>query len=233
MNRLNKHSYQLGFTLVEMAVVLVIFAALLGGLILPLTAQQDLKNLEATRNSLKTINEALIGFIVLNGRLPCPSTQTDPTHADYGLEDSTCIANYANEGYLPWRTLGVVETDEWGERRSSAASNWNGYWRYRIDRNFTRTNLFNTNIIATPPTWGDTLSIQDSAGNIVSSTNERPIAIIYSTGKNLVANGQNSTFEATNGIYESNSVTTNYDDLMIWITRPTVVSRITAANKLP
>jgi len=223
----------LGFTLVEMAVVLIIAAFLLGGLLAPITAQQDIRNLEATRVSLKTINEALQGFAVLNGRLPCPSTQADPTHANYGLEDATCSASYAAEGYLPWRTLGVAETDEWGARRTATASNWNGYWRYRIDRNYTTTTGFSTNILATTATYGDTLSVRDSAGNTISSTVERPIAIIFSTGKDMTANGNNASFEATAGVYESNPNSTAFDDILTWIARPTLVNRLVAAGKLP
>lgn len=223
----------LGFTLVEMAVVLIIAAFLLGGLLVPIAAQQDIKNLEATRASLKTINEALLGFAVLNGRLPCPSTQTDPTHANYGLEDAACSASYAAEGYLPWRTLGVSETDEWGTRRTATANNWNGYWRYRIDRNYTTVAGFSTNILATIPTYGDTLSVRDSSGNTISSLNERPMAIVFSTAKDTSANGHNASFEATTGIYESNSNTATFDDILIWITRPVLVNRMVAADKLP
>jgi prepilin-type N-terminal cleavage/methylation domain-containing protein len=223
----------LGFTLVEMAVVLIIAAILLGGLLVPIAAQQEIKNLEATRTSLKTINEALLGFAVLNGRLPCPSTQADPTNANYGLEDAACSASYAAEGYLPWRTLGVAETDEWGTRRTATTSNWNGYWRYRIDRNYTTTMGFSANILAATATYGDTLSVRDSGGNTITSTIERPVAIVYSTGKNFTADGQNASFEATTGIYESNPNAATFDDIPIWVTRPTLVNRLVAAGKLP
>lgn len=230
---LNSRTKTSGFTLVEIAIVLVIFGLLLSAFLAPLTAQRELRASEVTQQSLKLITEAINGFSILNGRLPCPSTQTDPANANYGLEDATCSASYVAEGYLPWRTLGVPEMDEWGTRRTTTGSAWNGYWRYRIDRSFTAVTDFSTNILSATPTYGDTLTIRNSSGNNISSNIERPIAIVYSTGSNLIANGQNATFEATAGIYESNSNTVTFDDMLIWITRPTVVNRMVAAGKLP
>lgn len=222
-----------GFTLVEMAVVLVIIGLIISGLLVPLAAQRDIRDMSGTQSSLKLISEAIYGFVVLNGRLPCPSTQTDPANANYGLEDAACSADYASEGYLPWKTLGVPQVDEWGTPRTAATDPWNGHWRYRIDRNFTTAASFSTNIITTPPSFGDSLSVQDSSGVSLTSTTERPIAIVYSTGKDLVANGQNASYEATAGIYENNTNTPTFDDILIWISRPVLVNRLVAAGKLP
>jgi len=231
---MRNYSKNIGFTLVEMAIVLMIVGLLLKTLLTPLTAQRELRSIDSTQQSLKQIAEALNGFIILNNRLPCPSTQADPTNANYGLEDASCNTNYASEGYLPWKTLGVTETDAWGIRRTSVGSSWDGYWRYRIDRNFINSANFNSNILSTGAPWGlDSLRIQDSAGNDITSSTERPIAIVYSTGSDLKPNGQNVTFEATAGIYESDSITPGFDDLLIWINRPTVVSRMASAGKLP
>ena len=223
-----------GFTLVEMAIVLVIVGLLLKTLFTPLTAQRELRSIESTQQSLRQISDALNGFIILKGRLPCPSTQADPTNVNYGLEDATCSASYAAEGYLPWKTLGMLETDAWATRRTAVGSTWDGYWRYRIDRNFTNASTFNSNILSTGSPWGtDLLTVRDSSGNAITSSTERPIAIVYSLGSNLTANGQNATFEATSGIYESNSITSGFDDMLIWINRPTVVNRMVNAGKLP
>ncbi|MDP2785976.1 MAG: prepilin-type N-terminal cleavage/methylation domain-containing protein, partial [Sulfurimicrobium sp.] len=73
-----------GFTLVEMAIVLIIIGLLLGGLLMPLSAQMEQRRISETQKTLDEINQALIGFAVANKRLPCPSTQTDPAATDYG-----------------------------------------------------------------------------------------------------------------------------------------------------
>ena len=56
-----------GFTLVELTIVLVIVALLLGGLTTAFMVQQDNASIKETRQTLATINEALLGFAVANG----------------------------------------------------------------------------------------------------------------------------------------------------------------------
>lgn len=111
-----------GFTLVEMAIVLMIIGLLLGGLIPTLSAQMESQRITETRKSLGEIQDALIGFAIINGRLPCPADGTIATgQANAGVEaiaGTTCsnVANNAAAGVLPWATLGVSETDGWGRR---------------------------------------------------------------------------------------------------------------------
>lgn len=62
-----------GFTLAEMAVVLVIVALLIAGMMLPLSAQQEIRARQETEKTLSDIREALLGFAVANGRLPRPA----------------------------------------------------------------------------------------------------------------------------------------------------------------
>lgn len=61
-----------GFILMELTVVLVIVALLLGGLLIPLSAQRDGEAIRGTEKYLADIRDALLGFAVANGRLPCP-----------------------------------------------------------------------------------------------------------------------------------------------------------------
>ena len=100
---------QFGFSLIEMAVVMVILAMLIGGLFSPLTAQIDQRNMNETRKSLFEIKQALIGFAVTSGRLPCPAVS-----AANGDEKVTCVALADRHGYIPWAKLGVPKLDAWG-----------------------------------------------------------------------------------------------------------------------
>lgn len=224
----NRKDCQQGFTLVEMAIVLMIVGLLLGGMLVPLSAQMEQRNVTDTRKQLDEIQQAMIGYVIINGSFPCPTTTVDPASPNYGIADSPCsITTATADGYLPWKTLGVSETDAWGSKRSSTSSPWIGYWRYRVDRNFITAFTLTTGFSS------DALTIKDNGGSNITTTTERPIAIIYSTGKNLAADGQNTNYEATSGIYQSDVPTPTFDDILIWIARPQLFNRLVTAGKLP
>jgi prepilin-type N-terminal cleavage/methylation domain-containing protein len=218
-----------GFTLLEMAVVLTIITLLLSGLLVPLTTQVQQRKISDTQKGLQEIKDALAGFAIINGRLPCPDTDTDPAAAGYGIEEASCAATVAAEGYLPWKTLGVTDLDAFGVKRTNAASPRIGDWRYRVDRNFAVA------FSLTTPFSTDSLSIVDSANNALTTTTERPIAIVFSAGPNTTPDGQNASgsYEGTSGIYQSDVPSTTFDDILIWVSRPTLFNRMTAAGKLP
>ncbi len=68
-----------GFSLIELAIVLFIVSLLIGGLLMPLSAQNEIRGRQETDKALANIREALIGFAVVNGRLPCPAVASIPT----------------------------------------------------------------------------------------------------------------------------------------------------------
>ena len=213
-----------GFTLVELSIVLVIVALLIGGMLIPLSAQKDIQNINDTNKRLAEIKEALLGFAIINLRLPCPTTQADPANVGYGIEDATC-ANV--EGYLPWKSLGVSEVDAWGVKRSLVSDPFIGYWRYRADNAFSATSPPIT--LSTVPNSG--FVIQDGAGNALTQASPNsPIAIIYSAGPDLIANGQNAAVDTT---YQAGERSPAFDDIAIWLGRPLLFNRLVSAGKLP
>lgn len=91
MTRLSNHSS--GFTLIELAMVLFIVSLLIGSMMMPLSAQYEIRGRQETDKALANIREALIGFAVVNGRLPCPAPTTLATGATgVGLEATTAAA---------------------------------------------------------------------------------------------------------------------------------------------
>ena len=213
---------QSGFTLVELTIVLVIVALLIGGMLLPLSAQRDLQNAREAQRQLSEIKETLLGYTVITGHLPCPMpvTVTALTDAGYGIAPATCAAGA--EGILPWKTLSVLEVDPWGTPRSASTDSFNGYWRYRVDTAFAATFSLTT-------AQASALSVVDNTGNTLTSAAESPIAIVFSTGPDLAANGENGNLDP---IYQYGERTQNFDDLLIWIGRPLLFNKMLAAGKL-
>ncbi|MGZ8258740.1 MAG: type II secretion system protein [Methylotenera sp.] len=225
-----------GFSLVEMAVVLVILALLMGGLLVPLSAQRDVKNYSEARIRLEQIRDALYGYAIINGNLPCPTTTADPAdNVNYGHGDSACPIT-ATAGVLPWKDLGIPEVDSWGTQRRLTTDPWTGYWVYRVDPNFTSNFSLTTKTETTNPSPGANIDIHKSDGTSLTTPAERAVAVICTTGKDRAANGQNATFEnvpPVNPVYEDDAQSPTFDDMCIWITRPSLFNRMVAAGKLP
>lgn len=126
-----------GFTIAEAAIVLLIVGLLLGGVIATFLQQQAAQEVGETQRRLETAREAIIGFAIANGRLPCPAaggvgatgveafvTPTAPV-----VVDVRC-ANPLN-GFLPALTLGLGPTDAngylvdvWGNPIRYAVTQW-------------------------------------------------------------------------------------------------------------
>lgn len=208
---------QQGFTLAELAVVMIILALLLGGLVFPLTAQREVLKLRQAESGLQDIREALLGFAAIHGCLPCPDTDTDPGTAGYGVAETSC-ASTTQEGYLPFKSLGLLETDPWGQR-----------WRYRVDALFA--NGAAPISLGTGFSGSDALLVKNHAGESLTTSVERPVALFYSLGPNGLADGQNLSYEASNGLYQAGPPTAGFDDLLHWLARPLLVSRLIAAGR--
>ena len=234
--------------------VLFIVSLVVGGLLVPLATQLEARQRNEALLQLEQIREALYGYAILEGKLPCYTTEDDPSAALYGEEDATCNpASLTADGILPWKTLGLAAgNDPWGAPRTASDANggtWNGYWRYRVDGQFFSAFTLSTD--TDPASTIDIDSLNSSASavgapvfDVLTSSSERPVALIYSTGSNLAADGQNSSYEPTVApTYEGGNVSNldrdgdgdedEFDDLMIWLTRPPLFSKMVTAGRLP
>lgn len=193
-----------GFTLVEIAMVLMIIGLLLGGLIPTLSTQIESQRINETRKQMDEIQQALIGYALINGRLPCPAKASLATGlANAGMEaltNNTCACVNSSgstvadtsalpctgttvTGVLPWVTLGLKETDAW-ERR----------YTYRVTRIFAdqiAASTFGTGCTPSPAPTASSFALcspgepdvysADSGGTVIA--NNVP-AIFLSHGKN-------------------------------------------------
>ncbi len=219
-----KRSNNQGFSLVELAIVLVIFALLAGGLMMTLTTQQEIQRLSEVRRQLADIREALLGFAVAHGRLPRPAVAGQASGTpNAGLESSDL-----EMGVLPWATLGLPETDPWGQR-----------FTYRVSASFSSA--------STPALPGFKL---EDKGNInvmdgtVDIAKELP-AIVVSHGRNGLggysrnglpragATGDELKNASDTKEFVSRTQSPDFDDEVIWIPLPILMNRMVTAGRLP
>lgn len=126
-----------GFTLVELSVVLVILA-LIGGTLFSLSsAMINVQHGKITQAKLKVIDAALVSFVAINRRLPCPADGTLATGAEvFGTEANPCTDQ--KRGVVPWLTLGLTASDiedGWGTRIT-----------YRMDPYLARTSAMDMSL---------------------------------------------------------------------------------------
>lgn len=119
-----------GFSLVEIAVVLLILTVLLAGIAVPISAQVEARRLEETRKQLDDARVAILAFVGANGRFPCPASATSNglesfcTTASGGCTATTTVqthgrcSNFYN-GFLPAVALGLTPVDATGRLRDA------------------------------------------------------------------------------------------------------------------
>ncbi len=236
-----KQELNKGFTLVEMAVVLVIMGLLIGGLLIPLSAQLDQRNYSDTRRSMDEAREALIAYGMSHSYLPCPAI----SYQD-GAEDRDATTGLCNKrvGFLPWAELGIPKLDSWGH-----------LYRYSVTLTYANKNL---KISVIPAISGDiTIKTRNTAGTIINLSNSNIVpAVIMSFGKNAGGATNNdgsvvAAVSATNVDEGGNAITIGksfisrdisensgivggeFDDLVIWLSPNVYLNRMVAVGQLP
>ncbi len=247
-----------GFTLVEIAITLLIVTLLLTGLVPTISSQIEQRNLNDTRKQLDEIQQALVGYAVSYGRLPCPamSSGTESFASGGNATNGKCF-NFYN-GYVPAATLGLngldtqgFLTDAWGNRLRYAVSSW-GSTTFGVNNVFTTANGMSiVGISNLAPNLLVCASATGVSGNSCGAGNSLTpngaAAIIYSTGKNGGYGGtgadeaENPNPNSTNNnlIFISHPATSSassngeFDDIVIWLSGYTLVNRMVAAGQLP
>jgi len=240
-----------GFSLIEMAFVLVIITLLLGGLLVPFTTQVEQRRITETNKALEEIKEALVGYalshsatVATNGTLqpylPCPDTDGD------GLEEARNGAGDCpdNNGNLPWATLGISPADAWGNRFHYAATTTftnsiNGFG-LTITGSFRVCDRAPGAISAACP--GATMASNIpaivlsygkngyGARNSGGTVNQAPASLdeIENTGA-----GPNAAMYISRTITPAGTPAGEFDDLVTWLSPNILFNRMVAAGRLP
>lgn len=193
---------QNGFTLLEMALVIIALGFILGPLFQILLIQEEQANLTTTDQQLADIREALIGYALIYHRLPCPADD----RAGYS-KSSQCD----KEGFLPWANLGVQGQDSWGN-----------VFRYRAEADFTQAIY--------PHRKGYLrLKTRNDRYFTTQSDDSRVIAIIFSYGRNRVPDVDNANVTSKtfiHDVYLPPDSPVQYDDRFTWISKNVIYARM-------
>ena len=217
MNPIHGRGAQQGFVLIIMLLVLVLGSAYfllveLNNTNLHLQTQAD------TTRQTAHIMEALLGFALVNKRLPCVAG-----NGNTGVENCALTG----EAYLPWATLGIDAKDSWGRPM-----------RYRVDSNYTVA-------VTSAPLSVGSFTVRNLVGSTLSQTGiNSPPAVVFSCGLDGKPNSGNDANGApnANGLCDNPGpavsayvqdaiVADTFDDIVLWLPRNTLVSRMTAAGK--
>jgi len=134
-----------GYTLVEMAVVLVIAGTLLGAGLKLLSVQSERAAISATQKNQEAIKEALINYLGRFSRLPCPDTGAIVDGLDNDRVPATgfCASAF---GRVPYADLGL--------EKSTVLDGWDNYIVYLVSPGWVQTYspnpslpYFTTNIV--------------------------------------------------------------------------------------
>jgi prepilin-type N-terminal cleavage/methylation domain-containing protein len=205
--------HQGGMTLIELAVVLVILALLMGLGMTMGQMQIKISKHQGTQTTLANAKEVLDGFYKKYQRFPCPAVPSDaPTDTTYGMEVTSCTgacpagmvcpaASNAVIGTFPFNTLGLGE--------EFASDGWNHKIVYVVDKNHT---------VTTPAAIYGTLPITDSNGNEITQSplGGDAIFLLISHGANGNGawSGQGGTQSACDSTLKDGE---NCDNDAVWI----------------
>jgi prepilin-type N-terminal cleavage/methylation domain-containing protein len=249
-----------GFTLIEVAVAMLVLAVLLAGIAVPIAAQVQLRRQDETRRLLEDARDAILGFAASNGRLPCPATDDSNGQESFTPSGSAANGDCANfyAGYLPGAALGLAPLDAQGfvrdpwltpRSRVRYAVFGGGTAINGVANALTRANGMQA---ATLPGLGNashflficssgTQATASGCGPAASQLTRRAAFVVFSVGPNGIAEPAAGTDEARN--LDGDAVFVHhealeapgreFDDQLLWVPIHLVVSRLMTAGRLP
>ena len=229
-----------GFTLIEVAVVLVVIGLLLGSILGPLSTQERNRKISLVETQLEDIREALLGYAAINGHLPCPapaSFNPPPPVAEVSRESRAPGIGLTDcnleHGYVPSITLDMnglynpdkIYVDPWGSPYFYSLNDV-GTWEY------AKT--------ISPNSPAPTFNICDTAACPANSDIATGVvAVIYSLGP-LGLTGTISPDQLENSDNDDDFViheptegnNTEFDDQLVWLTTNELILNLVKSGQI-
>lgn len=242
-----------GFSLVELAVVMMVVSVFFAAALSGATAFVQRSRYAQAKEDIELAKQAILGFVYQNKRLPCADVADDDDNVyfptvdpsfmpdgvedlvDEGLDTQACqLVLGLSIGFLPAGTLGVNGIDPWGTP-----------YFYRVDRDFA--DVAPSDDPGEDPSFeisdiGDIL-IQDEVPATISQNTP---FIIFTTGPNRIVEAGlvdtpaleeenldgffNATY--TNAPFSSGGAN-QFDDLVGWMSLNVLKAKLVEADILP
>lgn len=239
-----------GFSLMELAVVLMIIGTLMSGVLVAVSQTAENNRITNARAQLREIEEALYGYAQAYGRLPCPATDTSAPYEDRDAFTDVCSSSH---GFVPSGTLGIYGSTNADDLLLDP---WQQPLRYSLI----------TTAGANNPDFSSKTSIQSFFNNGTTISNLSDVelfrvceddlcaaelsdivpAVVMSLGKNwseytsadetLNAGDQTMGGYAIKDDYDfvaTNYSEDNFDDQLVWLSPYILFNRLVSAGKLP
>jgi type II secretory pathway pseudopilin PulG len=223
-----------GFVLIEVAIALFVLALVLGGILGPINQQLQQGKIRDTQKAINDINDALYGFVMINGRLPRPAISSTN-----GAERvANCTTDVLCTGYVPWAALGVNKQDAWGN-----------LIRYSVSPTFA------DNTFGLGSTGTKIIQERDTNGVLTTSVSQIPVVIWSNGPENFGVNEAGvARANSSSGVTNADEITNNaatvtfikrvpssnpagaggeFDDIVTFIPTAVLINKAVAAGKLP
>ena len=178
--------YQSGFTLVELAVVVVIIGIMATAGLAALNSQLASANISVTKKKQEAIKDALITYLGKNKRLPCPAIDNTGNESRIATNTPANCTGYF--GLLPYAELGLS--------KSVALDGWDNFFSYAVSQQWTLTYS-----ASTPVAGGKSSNVSTAAFNVTDAgalpVFDRPIAanaattLVVTAAVFVVSHGKN------------------------------------------
>lgn len=231
-----KSKSQSGFSLIELSIVLLVLGLILTSTI---TGLSDLvwraRNAQAKKD-LSLAKEALIGYVISKGRLPCADTDgfegnvNVPASPGEPDDDGSGGCDNNGWGYLPWAELGVNARDPWG----------NLYY-YRVLEEYADDSVAPDTVTFTLTESDGSMKVLDTAGG--TTVANYLAAVFFSVGPNGITSvadaaadeveNLNATQEFVDRPFSGPETSSPFDDIVQWLPTFTLKAKMVEAERLP
>jgi type II secretory pathway pseudopilin PulG len=230
-----KHKYT-AFVLLEVAIALVVLGIMGLASFNAIGQASKQRKIHLTSTRMENMLTVLGSYVRSHGRLPCPAAA--PELSDQrGMERATCYVGAAFKGIVPYKTLGLAESearDGWGRWITYAIAPALALSPTEVSASPGKTDAY----CAAAPVAGSTLTVVngDGAPLMVESPTDFISLVLISHGPSgggaLTENGEqlpttdiSKSFNADESPrFVDKFLTPTFDDTVRWVTRDNLMA---------